>query len=240
MTDIYKDAKGEFVVTLGNTPPKVISDRTKLSEYSGVDLASGFPKDQVWTTKDGRRIAIPNLTNSHLLNIIDFIRKRVKQYRMQIAVKYLAKVTAASMLFDHLRDDELEEYSEDVMKEVKKLDKIPDEDFLHMVFPIYGKLYQEAYRRKLVQNPVTGRMDVRGPKVDHAPKKPVREPTLIEQMQEFYDMTHALNGIEVHKDQWPVIDEVMKKWPNDFELTGPRGPDNAWKRLEPKIEYEEK
>lgn len=230
MPDIYQDDKGEFVVTLTDPKPKVVMDRSKLSEYGDVDLASGYKSNEIWTTKDGRRIAIPNLTDPHLLNIIDFIKKRVKQYRMQLAVKFLTRATVANMMFDHIPDWEMDEYHEDVRKQLKKFEKMPDEEFLRTIFPIYGKLYQEAYRRKLLidHNPTPLKT-----KPALAPKKPERKKSLVEQMQELMKACRDYDGIEVPKYQWDIADAIVSKYPNDFKLGNARGPERAWKRLIP-------
>jgi galactose-1-phosphate uridylyltransferase len=45
------------------------------TEHEGMDLASGFPSHLIWTTSDGRRIAIPNLTDAHLVAILKALNK---------------------------------------------------------------------------------------------------------------------------------------------------------------------
>lgn len=41
------------------------------------------------------------------------------------------------------------------------------------------------------------------------------------------------DGMEVHKDNWPEAEEIVKSSPDMFSFDGPaRGPDRAWKRLE--------
>lgn len=248
MTDIYQDGKGGFIVNLGDKKPQVIKDRAKLSQYSGVDLASGFPKEQIWTTKDGRKIAVPNMTDSHLLNTIDYLRRRAKKYKNQILAQFLLNGIAHLSMFDHVPDDVIEGASDEWAKEADKLSKKPIEEFVGKVWPIYNIMYREAYKRKLIvkqaikhngsKEDILDSLEidpnseavVRQPK-PKKPRKPKKTPSLVEQMRDLIKIADDCEGMEVHQLQWEVAEEIVKKYPNKYSLGAPRGPDRAWKRL---------
>lgn len=151
MADSILNENGKLVVDFSGQKrtQKALEGRSNLTEYANVDLASGYPANMIWTTKDGRRIALPNMSDSHLINTIFFIRRRTRQYRMQIATKILLNTLTAATLFDFVPNDVLDELSESSMMEIDKLKALPDEDFLRQAFPIYSKMLEEAYRRKL-------------------------------------------------------------------------------------------
>lgn len=151
MAESVREDGGKIIVDFSGDKKTqhLIKDRSKLTEYANVDLASGYRSNLIWTTKDGRKIAIPNLSDSHLLNIISYLQARTKKYKMQIAAKMLMGALAQVMMFEHLPDDVLDGYSEESMKQIDKLKALPNEDFLKKVFPIYSKLKEEAYKRKL-------------------------------------------------------------------------------------------
>lgn len=151
MADSVREDAGKIIVDFSGSKrtQENIKDRSKLTEYANVDLSSGYRKEMIWITRDGRRIAIPNLSDSHLLNIISYLQDRVKKYKMKLAARMLIGAMAQVMMFEHIPDDVLEGYSEESMNKIDNLKKMPNEDFLKKVFPIYGKLKEEAYRRKL-------------------------------------------------------------------------------------------
>lgn len=129
---------------------KQLQNRSKQTSYSNIDLSSGYPKNQIWTTKDGRRIPVPLMGDEHLLNTIAFLRRRVQQYKNKMAVQFIMNVTATIMMFDHIPDRVIEDYSDETMREIDKLRSLADDDFLRRVFPIFSILLQEAYKRKIL------------------------------------------------------------------------------------------
>lgn len=233
MTDIYQDGKGQYIVNLGERKSKAVQDRQKLAEYGDIDLASGFKKDLIWTTKDGRKIAIPNLQDSHLLNIIDFLRKRAEGKKRAIALTFLLRGTIQIQHFD-LSDAAEEAAYEHLNVEMEKILRMSGDAFLRRIFPIFGKLLEEAYRRKLLISKEPHVVKVADGKLvkPKVKKHKPREMTLIEKMEALRKTCDECGGCEVHKDQWEVAEAIVIKHPGYF-LGARRGPNKAWKRLEP-------
>lgn len=152
MPDSWTDEKGELIVDLGssNRASRAMKDRKALTEYANVDLASGFPKDQIWTTRDGRRIAVPNMSDSHLINTIQFLRRRAAGYKRKVALQFIMHASFLAMMFDHVPDRVMDEITEDNAKKVDELSKLDDDEFLSRIFKIFKVLLQEAYKRKLL------------------------------------------------------------------------------------------
>lgn len=209
---------------------RTFKDRAQMSEYGDMDLASGFPSSLIWTTKDGRRIAIPNMTDDHLLNTIAFIRRRAEQYKRQVAVQFLMRVTGTMMMFDHLPEDVIDSYSEKASVKLKELQDMDPEAFLRTIFPIYSLLYQEAYKRKIL-------IEVDATKVEEAPrrirKKPIKKPkpTFEECVESWAQAARDTDGVEVPQGCWHFAQEAVNKYPTEFGLGSARGPDRSWKRL---------
>ena len=74
---VYVDDLGYVTVDFSGTARfgRATKNHSGLTEYDDVDLASGYPAHLVWTTKDGRRIAIPNMSNDHLLNTLALLTR---------------------------------------------------------------------------------------------------------------------------------------------------------------------
>lgn len=150
MADVWHDGK-DIIVSLSSQG----KGYGQYTEYANVDLASGYPSNQIWTTKDGRRIAIPNLSDNHLLNIVAYLRRRSEDYRKFVIAQIaqgVMEATVITRLFDV--PDYLEEEYDDFIEEQKAEAKIwfdmEPEQLLRKVVPIYSQLLQEAYRRKLL------------------------------------------------------------------------------------------
>lgn len=47
--------------------------------------------------------------------------------------------------------------------------------------------------------------------------------------EDLLDQIRETDGAEVHRDQWPLLDELGDR----VEVSGARGPDRAWKRAVP-------
>jgi hypothetical protein len=150
-TDRWDEDNQPFVDFSGDQRSRrVMGNRAGLTEYEGIDLASGFPKQLIWTTRDGRKIAIPNMSDQHLLNILAFLRRRVHHYKKQIAVKMLMNCTVASMMFDEVREEAIDAMREDALATIRELSAMPDDEFLPKVFPIWKHLYAEAMKRGIL------------------------------------------------------------------------------------------
>lgn len=166
MVDSYHNAKGELVVDLGagDRAARANKARKAKSEYGETDLASGFPASLIWITKDGRRIAIPNLVDSHLLNILAYLRRRIPDYKKMVIAQiamHSVQITVVSHMFD--TDDWWSEKADKVLKdnlaEGKRVFNMPDDEFLSEFVPKWGKLYQEAYKRKILIEVDKGKID---------------------------------------------------------------------------------
>lgn len=154
MSDIYKDGDDNLIVDFSteNRGAKMMAqnERSKRTDYDGVDLATGYPSDLIWVTSDKRRIAIPNMSNDHILNVVMYLRSRAHRYKMQVACRALMNYSGQMMMFDYEFPPEvIEEQAEAFQKKVDALRKEPTDDFLRTIFPIYSKLFAEAYKRKL-------------------------------------------------------------------------------------------
>lgn len=243
MPDSWKDEKGELIVDLGsqNRSSRGFKDRKGYTEYGDVDLASGYPKNMIWTTKDGRRIAIPNMSDSHLLNTIAFIRRRGEIYKKQVAVQMLTRSVFHIQMFDEnmFGSEELEEWYNELSQEAQKVWDMPNDAFLRKYMPIFVKLLSEAYKRKiLIEVDKTKVTDARqAPKPKVKPVKPVKpaetdvtEMTWEEQVEAMYQAAVSTGGMEVQREWWDLAEAVCKEHP-DCSLGSARGPNNQWKRL---------
>ena len=166
MPDSYYDENGKFIVDLGagERAARANAGRKRLSEYGDIDLASGFKAKEIWTTQDGRRIAIPNLTDDHLLNILAYLRRRVPDYKRFIIAqfaKHSAQIVSVTNLFD--TDDRWNDQADKVLKhnlkEGKKVFNMGEDEFLSKYVPKWGRLYQEAYKRKILIEVDKGKVD---------------------------------------------------------------------------------
>lgn len=155
MPDSYNDEKGNLIIDFSSDDKgrKKNQERASYTEYSGMDLASGYPVDMIWVTKDGRRIAIPNMSDNHLLNTVAYLRRRSEEYKKMLAVRNLIKPVALSMLFENapsFGDEQFDEWYNEAVEDARKMWDMPTEDFLSVYIPIYRKLKQEAYKRKIL------------------------------------------------------------------------------------------
>lgn len=125
-----------------------------------IDPATGYPQDMIWATKDGRRIPIPHMQDSHLLNTIAFLRRRVepvyKPNHLRHLLKHLFRITFTLNMFDDNGMD-LEDEEDLIIQtkirlgvEGKRILQMDADTYLREFSPQFPHLYQEAYKRKLL------------------------------------------------------------------------------------------
>lgn len=156
MPDSFIDDEGNLNVNFSsqNKAKAYANKRKDQTEYANMDLASGYPAHLIWTTKDKRRIAVPNLADDHLLNILAYIRRNIDLYKrviiMQIS-KAIIHNLAVSSLFDipEYEEEEFRRANEELKSKGHRIYNLSDEQFLVEFVPIYRHLYQEAYNRKI-------------------------------------------------------------------------------------------
>lgn len=155
MPDTWLDEDGNLFVDLGSDDRSHNSSKKRSSRttINNVDLASGFPPDQIWTTKEGQRIPVPMMQDSHLLNVIAFLRRNVEHYKKQVAMGDLVQATAVGMMFENAPfhgDESFDEWYNSQIERAQKIWDMPTDKFLRGYHPIWKYLIQEAYKRKLL------------------------------------------------------------------------------------------
>lgn len=218
---------------------KIFKTRSQLTEYADIDLASGFPAKQIWTTKDGRRIAIPNMSDSHLNNTIAFLRRNASKYRTNLVKQlaaHLAELSLVGMLFENAPfhgDEEFDAAYEQIKARGHAIFNMSDEEILRKYVPQYSFLYQEAYKRKILLEVDATKIAPPKEIARRIRKKPVKkpEPTFEEAVEQWAEAARDTDGCEVPEPYWKEAQEVVKRWPEEFGLGSARGPDKYWKRL---------
>ena len=96
--------------------------------FPGKDYIEG---DDVWTSYDGKRTRVKDLEDSHLVNIVKFLRQNVPEYKHRVIMNIPARAA------------DLHEVT------AMKIEEMDDEDFLHVFSPIYRLLLEEIDKRGL-------------------------------------------------------------------------------------------
>lgn len=108
----------------------------------------------IWTTADGRKIAIPNMTDSHLLNTIAYIRRRVPEYKQQLVDSLIHnyEINRHLMYLFDMHDGEDMRFSmaqEEIAAEASRILRLSTDDFLREFAKRYFLMVQEAQKRKI-------------------------------------------------------------------------------------------
>lgn len=93
----------------------------------------------VWTTRDGRKVRLCDMADSHLLNTIKYLKKRTEaRLAAEIALGYRVLCGLQGEMAQLCVEQDLD-----------RLESEDPESFLLEHFPLYEKLLLEAERRKL-------------------------------------------------------------------------------------------
>lgn len=88
-----------------------------------------------WTTKTGQVIKIKNLTDSHLINCIKMMQRKIPVYK-EMLIEQTLRPMEASQVYDLLYEDYVLEF-----------DSMTDDNFLLKCVPTYVKLIEEKNKR---------------------------------------------------------------------------------------------
>lgn len=164
------DAEGNLIVDFSgsNESAAEFSKAARTANERQIDPATGYSKDMVWTTKDHRRIPIPHMQDSHLLNTIAFLRRRVEPvYKKMLIAKIIqgiisnnTKLNEFDWLFggnDHWQnfgqsffEDMVKDANASLKEQARQVYDMDADTFLRTYSPQFPNLYQEAYKRKLL------------------------------------------------------------------------------------------
>lgn len=92
-----------------------------------------------WTTRDGRRVRISEMTDSHLVNTLRFLKRQAVVWQSQYL---LDGMSALSMLQGEMAIDSVE-------SDMRRVEMMDDEDFLEAFAPAWLPLCEEAEKRGL-------------------------------------------------------------------------------------------
>lgn len=96
-----------------------------------------------WKTKEGVEIEINDLTNSHLTNIIEFLRGNCERYRMRVEFNMASGFpTFQGEMAQHQSEQEF-------FSSMEFIRSSSDESFLSEYILQYDSLIEEAEKRKL-------------------------------------------------------------------------------------------
>lgn len=99
----------------------------------------GLSKKDIWTTADGQKIPIKKLADSHLVNILAFLRRQAEVLRFK----------AALPLLGYLNSDPPDGAYMAASLEVSALAELEDDEVLSVEVPQWKTLLAEARRRGL-------------------------------------------------------------------------------------------
>jgi len=92
----------------------------------------------IWTCKDGKRLRICDMTDSHLQNAIAMLERKAKMLLPQ-------EISAAYSCLAMMSGDMAQFYCE---QDIERMEESTPEEWLERVCPIYGKLLEEQERRQ--------------------------------------------------------------------------------------------
>lgn len=153
----YEFVDGELLIDFNDPSTEDKAEYSRQAKHqlatNDIDLGSGWPKELVWTTKDKRRIPIPQMADSHLLNTIAFLRRRVadvyKPKHIRALLRGAVRFSLHTHMFEFPANREKVVY-EAITDEGKRIFQLSDDDYLREFLPQFQQMYQEAYKRKLL------------------------------------------------------------------------------------------
>lgn len=108
------------------------------SEYYGIELEAWMVTDPIWTTKDGQRLHVSEMTDSHLLNTIRFIGRNAFAFQMRDAFELWNGAESTN--------GEMASYS--LEQEGERIAEMSDWEYLEH-HEVYQAMLREAKRRGL-------------------------------------------------------------------------------------------
>lgn len=97
------------------------------------------PCTRIWKCKDGRKVRVCDMTDSHLLNTIAMLERNASALLAQ-------EISAAYSCLSMLQGEMATYYCE---RDIDRLEETSPGEFLEATQPIYTHLCNEADRRKL-------------------------------------------------------------------------------------------
>jgi hypothetical protein len=107
-------------------------------------------KKKVWKTREGKEIEIKNMTDSHLMNTIKFLRRNANA---NMAKEIASAYSAASLMQGEMAIDAIE-------RDIRIMEETSPDEYLQE-FPIYNALIKEAEKRNLLATPPIHRSEIR-------------------------------------------------------------------------------
>lgn len=97
------------------------------------------PTKTIWVTRDGQRIPVKDMTDSHLINTIRLLRGNALPF----------KIGELKPLSHYIANDPPDGAYDAAMMEIDQLVEMDDDEYLSARIPTFDAMLAEAKRRKL-------------------------------------------------------------------------------------------